>query len=220
VKIGWVVAGAVGLLGGVVIGRAEPAGEVVELQQEVFDLRKELAQQNRSRALFDLIASDAASSASAPSSSPGEASASEAQVPPMKASADADEPPRATSPSEEEDPEAIDGLLGLRQDLALNALYDEAGANAEEEEATRVIVDRMNDRLEQVLLDHLPTEGELSRRDIYVLMEGVLGEMNHAEEQILALYEQAGITDLPEEVTDPLSLMDGARMKDILEQVE
>ena len=213
---------------GLVFGGMGPRAEVRDLQQEIFDLKRDGAQSGSGRQIADLITRGLPSRAGdGPSDRPsdrppgrppadGDEGAGDRQPLPSGSDepdrvASADAADRPASPFPPEEVEAAKAAMALRAAQARAALVEDADPTPEQLAAIDLATTQMNDRLEELALQffqQVEAEGQPDRRELYRMAADTMDAFVSAEDGILASLTPEQRAAVRQEATDPTSFVD------------
>jgi len=208
---------------GLVFGGMGPRAEVRELQQEIFDLKRDGAQSGSGRQIADLITRGLPSRAGdGPSDRPpadGDEGAGDRQPLPSGSGgsdepdrvASADAADRPASPFPPEEVEAAKAAMALRAAQARAARVEDADPTPEQLAAIDLATTQMNDRLEELALQffqQVEAEGQPDRRELYRMAADTMDAFVSAEDGILASLTPEQRAAVRQEATDPTSFVD------------
>lgn len=214
---------------GLVFGGMGPRAEVRELQQEIFDLKRDGAHSGSGRQIADLITrglpsrgGDLRDGDGAAHRPPADGDEGAGDKPsPERADgpgnsdpdrvASGETPDRPASPFAPEEVEAAKAAMALRAAQARAALVEDAEPTPEQLAAIDAATSQMNDRLEELALQffqQVETEGEPNRRDLYRMAADTMDAFVSAEDGILASLTPEQRAAVRQEATDPTSFVD------------
>lgn len=209
---------------GLVFGGMGPRAEVRELQQEIFDLKRDGAHSGSGRQIADLITRGLPSRGGEAGSPrpPADGDEGAGDKPSSDKAADPDHPEpdrvatgetpeRPANPFAPEEVEAAKAAMALRAAQARAALVEDADPTPEQLAAIDAATSQMNDRLEELALQffqQVETEGEPDRRELYRMAADTMDAFVSAEDGILASLTPEQRAAVRQEATDPTSFVD------------
>lgn len=219
----------VALVAGIVLGAFQPRGELLELRQRLDEANAKAARPCKAagidqiRSMFQTAGADEGApdpKADAPPPTPDEGP----PPPPGDMRAVTGQPGQPPDPAQMKKQLAeLQAALDARRAHAIEALTEQADLSDDQVAQVDALFDTMNDNLKREVDDFVAQatkEGEVSRRDFLELGADALDTVIATDDALRGVVGEEAYKGLSDEVTDPMSYVDGTTMSSLSQVAE